>query len=92
MFAKPLETTIAPDGSGHVVIFPVETSFHRMARRPGGIPREKALRNAKTQVLRLLGQCFRPAGDLRRVPVRAVPVRCVPRSGYLSMMSGFRFD
>lgn len=31
-------------------IFPVETNFQRMARRPGGVPRDEALRNASSQI------------------------------------------
>src|SRR6516225_4486321 len=30
------------------LIFPVVTNFHKMARRPGGVPRQQALRNAQS--------------------------------------------
>jgi hypothetical protein len=30
-------------------VFPVETNFHRMARRPGGVSRQQALANARRE-------------------------------------------
>jgi hypothetical protein len=40
--------------AGHRVrVFPVETNFHRMARRPGGVSRPQALRNARTECERM---------------------------------------
>jgi hypothetical protein len=44
---------MSDNNSVYARIFPVETNFQKMARRPGGISRERALRNAKTEVLRL---------------------------------------
>jgi hypothetical protein len=38
---------------GNVRVFPVETNFHRMARRPGGVSRQQALRNVRTELERL---------------------------------------
>ena len=82
-----------PDNNSNgALVFPVETSFQKIARRPGGIPRERALRNAKTQVLRLFIRNVRPVGDVRKMPVRAVPMRRPPTIGYLSIAAGFRFD
>lgn len=37
---------MADDESADVRIFPVETRFQRMARQPGGVPRDQALRQA----------------------------------------------
>jgi hypothetical protein len=34
------------------VVFPVVTNFHRMARRPGGLSRQEALRNAQQELQR----------------------------------------
>jgi endonuclease III len=39
---------IVPARDG-VRVFPVETDFHRMARRPGGVSRQQALRNVQTE-------------------------------------------
>jgi hypothetical protein len=36
------------------LIFPVETRFQKLAIRPGGIPRQLAIRNAKKQILCIL--------------------------------------
>lgn len=75
------------------LVFPMETSFQQKARRPGGIPRELALKNAKIQVLRLFICCVRPVGDMRTAPVRAMPRRRAPaRSGYFAMAAGFKLD
>jgi hypothetical protein len=76
------------NSSRYAFVFPLETSFQKMARRPGGIPREQALRNAKTEVLRLFIRCIRPAAPVRA----AVPLRRPPGIGYLPMASGFKFD
>jgi len=78
--AMPLTTRSA-------IVFSLETSFQRLARRPGGLPRQQALLNARTGALRLFISCFRPAA-----PLPAVPVRPAPRSGFLAMASGFRLD
>jgi hypothetical protein len=37
-----------------VLIFPVVTNFHKMARRPGGVSRQQALRNAQRELERFL--------------------------------------
>jgi len=36
------------------LIFPVVTNFHKMARRPGGVPRQQALRNAQRELQRFV--------------------------------------
>jgi hypothetical protein len=36
--------------SAQAVIFPVETSFQRIARRPGGLSRQQALTNAQKEL------------------------------------------
>jgi hypothetical protein len=36
------------------LIFPVETNFHKMVRRPGGMPRQQALRNAERELERFV--------------------------------------
>jgi len=41
---------MSDSGDRDARIFPVETRFQRMARRPGGIPRDRAIENAWTQV------------------------------------------
>ena len=96
MFAKQIERI--DRNAGHFVlraealVFPLETSFHKKTGRPGGIPREQALRNARMQVMRLFIRCARPA-DVRTIPVRAASLRrSSPRTGYLAMASGFKFD
>jgi len=78
------------NGSNYAVVFSMETSFQRMARRPGGIPRQQALRNARTGVLRLFIRGFRAAAPL---PLPPAPLRCPPpRVGYLAIVSGFKLD
>jgi hypothetical protein len=67
--------------SVYVPFFAVETNFQRLACRPGGIPRDQALRNAKIQVLRLFTRTREPIGDGRDMPVSAIPLR----HGYLAM-------
>jgi hypothetical protein len=44
----------APDRNIRFAIFPVVTNFETMARRPGGLPRDKALLNARIRVQRLI--------------------------------------
>jgi hypothetical protein len=46
----------APDRNIRFAIFPVVTNFETMARRPGGLPRDKALLNARIRVQRLIGR------------------------------------
>jgi hypothetical protein len=36
------------------LIFPVVTNFHMMARRPGGVSRQQALRNAQRELDRFV--------------------------------------
>jgi hypothetical protein len=36
------------------LIFPVVTNFHKMARRPGGVSRQQALRNAQRELERFV--------------------------------------
>jgi len=92
-FARQAFNAITAGNSGGALIFPLETSFHKKTGRPGGIPREKALRNARMQVMRLFVRCARPAADVRTLPVRTVPLqRASPRTGFLAMASGFKFD
>lgn len=91
-FARRAFSAVADANSDDASIFPLETSFHKKTGRPGGIPRQQALRNARMQVVRLFVRCARPA-DVRTIPVRVVPLRrASPRTGYLAMASGFRFD
>ena len=45
-----------------VRVFPVETNFHRMARRPGGVSRQQALRNVRAELERLVHRTM-PAGQ-----------------------------
>jgi hypothetical protein len=73
--------------SKYAIVFSLETSFQRLARRPGGLPRQQALRNARTGALRLFINCFR-----RAAPPPAATVRPAPPSGYLAMASGFKLD
>jgi hypothetical protein len=40
-------------------IFPVETDFHRLARRPGGVSRQEALMNARRECQRVLHRTLR---------------------------------
>jgi hypothetical protein len=40
------KTTTEPDAR----VFPVETRFQKMAKREGGVPRDKAIEQAKTQI------------------------------------------
>jgi hypothetical protein len=63
---------IAQSSTIRVVIFPVVTNFETMARRPGGLPRDQALRNARIRVQRLTGRGSKPAA-------KAVP-RLAPRA------------
>jgi hypothetical protein len=92
-FARRAFSDMTGGNSDGASIFPLETSFHKKTGRPGGIPREQALRNARMQVMRLFVRCAWPAADVRAIPVRVVPLRrASPRTGYLAMASGFRFD
>ena len=92
-FARRAFNAMADGNSAGALIFPLETSFHKKTGRPGGIPREQALRNARLQVMRLFVRCARPAADVRTIPARVVPLRRASmRTGYLAMASGFRFD
>jgi hypothetical protein len=47
---------VAPDRNIRFAVFPVVTNFETMARRPGGLPRDKALLNARIRVQRLIGR------------------------------------
>jgi hypothetical protein len=40
------------------LIFPVVTNFHKMARRPGGVSRQQALRNAQNELKRFVHQAI----------------------------------
>lgn len=71
--------------SAYARVFPVVTNFQKMARRPGGMPREQALRNAKIQVLRLFIRSREPVGDGHNMPIRAIPLRHSRKNGYLAM-------
>jgi hypothetical protein len=51
----------APDRNIRFAIFPVVTNFETMARRPGGLPRDKALLNARIRMQRLIGRGGSPA-------------------------------
>jgi endonuclease III len=42
-------------------VLPVETNFHRMARRPGGVSRQEALSNARKECQRVLRRTLRAA-------------------------------
>jgi hypothetical protein len=80
--------------SSETLIFPVDTSFHQKVRRPGGIPREKALKYAKMQVLRMFVGVSQALGsDGRGMPmaIAAVPRR-LARAGHLAITADFRFD
>ena len=78
--------------SSQTLVFPVETSFHQKVRRPGGIPREKALRYAKMQVLRLFVRGALADGELR-ARKRGLPWRCRwPKVSYLAIAADFTFD
>ncbi|HEX3505057.1 MAG TPA: hypothetical protein VHU22_16850 [Xanthobacteraceae bacterium] len=60
---------LAPDSRIRVSIFPVVTNFETMARRPGGLPRDKALLNARIRMQQLSGsKPAAKAGPLRRAP------------------------
>ncbi len=92
-FAGRPFNAVAGGRSDDALIFALETSFHKKTGRPGGIPREQALRNARMQVMRVFIRCDRPAADVRAMPVRVVPLRhCSRRTGYLAMAAGFKFD
>jgi hypothetical protein len=58
-------------GNARVIIFSVVTNFETMARRPGGLPRDQAVRNARIRVQRLSGRGTRPAA--RAAPSRRAP-------------------
>jgi hypothetical protein len=45
------------------LIFPVMTNFHKMARRPGGVTRQQALRNAQKELERFVHRAL--AADRR---------------------------
>jgi len=63
----------APD-SNRVLIFRVVTDFEIKVRRPGGLPRDQALRNARIRVQQLSSGSNKPAakaGSSRRAPVPA---------------------
>jgi hypothetical protein len=62
---------VAPDSNHRVFVFAVITNFETMARRPGGLPRDKALLNARIRVQRLIGRggkAAEKAALLRRPP------------------------
>jgi len=86
--------------NSETLIFPVETSFHQKVHRPGGLPRETALKYAKMQVLRVFIRCAQPIGNAHGMPIRAVPSRrpsrcpsrCPwPGTARLAMAAHFRF-
>jgi hypothetical protein len=57
--------------SHRVFVFAVVTNFETMARRPGGLPRDKALLNARMRVQRLIGRggsAVEKAAQRRRAP------------------------
>jgi hypothetical protein len=64
---------IAPVRIAHsaarAMIFQVVTNFETMARRPGGLPRDQALRNARIRVQQLSGRAGGPTA--KAVPRRA---------------------
>jgi hypothetical protein len=45
-------------GGVRALIFPVVTNFHKMARRPGGVSRQQALRNAQNELKRFVHQAI----------------------------------
>ena len=68
---KNLTMNVAPDRKIRFAIFPVVTNFETMACRPGGLPRDKALLNARIRVQRLIGPGGKSAAKplaLRRAP------------------------
>jgi hypothetical protein len=81
MFAMQTDEGIdaVPDNdSNDARIFPVETNFQKMARRPGGILREQALMNAEIELRRVFKQSNRSSAD-KLVPVkRTVPDKSEP--------------
>jgi hypothetical protein len=76
---------MADDNNAYARVFPVETNFQRMACRPGGVPREQALRNAKIHVLRLFIRSRETVGYDRNGPIHALPLRHPRNNGYLAM-------
>jgi hypothetical protein len=62
---KNLTMNFTPDRNIRFAIFPVVTNFETMARRPGGLPRDKALLNARIRVQRLIG---RGGGSAEKAP------------------------
>jgi hypothetical protein len=61
----------APHSSHRVFVFAVVTNFETMARRPGGLSRDKALLNARIRVQRLIGRgggAAEKAAQRRRAP------------------------
>jgi hypothetical protein len=60
----------APGRNSRAVIFRVVTNFETMARRPGGVPRDQAVLNARIRVQRLSGCGSKPVAKTlpRRAP------------------------
>jgi hypothetical protein len=50
----------APGSNTRAIIFRVVTNFETMARRPGGVPRDQAVLNARIRVQRLSGCGSKP--------------------------------
>ena len=68
-----------PDNdSNDARIFPVETNFQKMARRPGGILREQALMNAEIELRRVFKQSNRSSADKLMPVKRTVPNKLQP--------------
>jgi hypothetical protein len=66
---------VAPDGTSRAVIFRVVTDFEVKVRRPGGLPRDQALLNARIRVQRLTGQGDKARG---KAPAKTAPSRRPP--------------
>jgi hypothetical protein len=56
-----------PKTSIRALIFPVQTRFVTLASRPGGIPRDVALRNARKRILRFLAMPLSRSSRLGRL-------------------------
>jgi len=67
---------VAPDGNSRAVIFRVVTDFEVKVRRPGGLPRDQALLNARIRVQRLSGQGDKAEGtaSAKTSPSRRPPL------------------
>lgn len=51
--ADPIVVPCCYSDRDRTVVFPVETNFQRMARRPGGLSRQQALHNAQRALQRI---------------------------------------